>query len=84
VPDAVFFAQRQAEIEHLQSYYLPDLLHRFDDLEPSAGAPGQRPGCRGQPDRRGSVGGPALMNPAPLAPGFTAEEYLVACPVDAG
>jgi pyruvate,water dikinase len=31
--DETFFAQRHAEIERLRAYTVPDLFHRFDDLE---------------------------------------------------
>lgn len=33
LPDAKFLKQRRAEIENLKTYRLPDLFHRFDDLE---------------------------------------------------
>jgi rifampicin phosphotransferase len=33
VPGDAFFRKRAGEIEQLKTYHLPDLIHRFDDLE---------------------------------------------------
>jgi pyruvate,water dikinase len=90
-PDAVFFARRQQEIEHLQSYHLPDLLYRFDDLEQyRAGvtAASQETRLRGVSLTGGEVCGRAWVLAEPstaLPPGFTpATTILVARSVDAG
>jgi pyruvate,water dikinase len=91
VPEAAFFRQRQAEIEHLQSYNLPDLLHRFDDLElyrAGAASASQENRLAGVSLTGGEVRGRAWVLAEPstaLPPGFTAEmTILVARSVDAG
>ncbi|NJN96518.1 MAG: hypothetical protein HC875_21630 [Anaerolineales bacterium] len=91
VPDAAFFEQRKTEIEQLRSYHLPDLFHRFDDLEPyRAGAANTSPETRlrGVSLTGGEVRGRAwvLAEPSTALPsGFTAETtILVARAVDAG
>jgi pyruvate,water dikinase len=91
VPEAAFFEQRKAEIERLQSYHLPDLFHRFDDLEVyRAGAASASPGTRlrGVSLTSGEVQGRAWVLAEPsttLPPGFSAETtILVARAVDAG
>ncbi|GAB4454624.1 MAG: hypothetical protein Fur0044_49180 [Anaerolineae bacterium] len=91
VPEAAFFEQRKAEIEHLQSYHLPDLFHRFDDLEQyreGAASTGPETRLRGVSLTGGEVQGRAWVLAEPstaLPPGFTAETtILVARAVDAG
>lgn len=96
-PEATFFAGRRQEIERLGRYRLPDLLHRFDDLENySQGAPGPVGGGRSQDGARfrgisltgGEVQGRAwvLFEPQTNLPaGFTTDQtILVARSVDAG
>lgn len=91
VPDAAFFAERQQEIEHLQSYHLPDLFYRFDDLEQyraGAATASQETLLRGVSLTGGEVRGRAWVLAEPstnLPPGFTPETtILVARSVDAG
>jgi rifampicin phosphotransferase len=91
VPPAEFWRQRRQEIECLESYRLPDLFHRFDDLEGyRTGAEAINPANRliGVSLTRGEVRGRAwvLAEPSPaLPPGFTPETtILVARSVDAG
>jgi len=91
VPEAAFFEQRKAEIEHLQSYHLPDLFHRFDDLEQyreGAASTGPETRLRGVSLTGGEVQGRAwvLAEPSTALPSsFTAETtILVARAVDAG
>lgn len=92
-PEADFFAQRQQEIAHLQGYDLPDLFHRFDDLEQyhrdnrqETIHTGRR--LRGISLTTGEVRGWAwiLSEPgADLPEGYRAEQtILVARSVDAG
>ena len=90
-PDATFFDRRRQEIETLKGYDLPDLVHRFDDLEPyRAGAAGHTSGDHfsGLSLTAGQVTGRAWVLTAPdtnLPPGFTSEQtILVARSVDAG
>ncbi|MEM7344300.1 MAG: DUF3995 domain-containing protein [Chloroflexota bacterium] len=90
-PDSAFFEARQREIEQLQSYDLPDLFHRFDDLEQyRLGATDfsaeQR--LKGISLTGGQVEGHAWVLTEPstaLPPDFTAETtILIARSVDAG
>ncbi len=91
IPDAEFWAERKRDIEHLQSYHLPDLFYRFDDLEryhEGAGEVSQEKRLTGISLTSGEVRGRAWVLAEPsttLPPGFTAETtILVARSVDAG
>jgi pyruvate,water dikinase len=91
VPDAAFFRQRAAEIEHLSGYNLPDLFYRFDDLEryrAGAAPAGGETRLTGVSLTTGEIRGRAWVLAEPstsLPPGFTAETtILVARSVDAG
>ncbi len=90
-PDPGFFARRQAEIDDLKRYHLPDLLRRFDDLETFRDGALPLPAeaqLKGVSLTRGDVYGRAwvLDEPAARLPeGFEiAETILVARSVDAG
>jgi pyruvate,water dikinase len=91
VPDRAFFTPRKQEIERLHRYHLPDLFHRFDDLEKyREGTPEinleQR--LTGVSLTRGEVCGRAWVLAEPsttLPPGFSAQTtILVARVYDAG
>ncbi len=95
-PDDAFWTARAAEQEALAAYRMPDLLHRFDDVEryradarASDAHDAPRPArLRGLPLTPGTVTGHAwvLAEPATTLPdGFTpADTILVARSVDAG
>ncbi|HEX9921937.1 MAG TPA: PEP-utilizing enzyme, partial [Anaerolineae bacterium] len=90
-PDTAFFDRRRQEIEALKAYDLPDLIHRFDDLEQyRAGAAGHTSDDRfsGLSLTAGQVTGRAWVLTAPdtnLPSGFIPEQtILVARSVDAG
>jgi pyruvate,water dikinase len=88
--DETFFAQRHAEIERLRAYTVPDLFHRFDDLDAF------RPSLSAEPALRlsgisltlGTVQGKAWVLREPsisLPEGFEKHRtILVARSVDAG
>jgi pyruvate,water dikinase len=91
MPEAGFFASRQREIEHLERYRLPDLIHRFDDLENyrvGAEVLSQEVRLQGVSLTSGEVRGRAWVLAEPetaLPPDFTTEQtILVARSVDAG
>lgn len=89
IPGVEYFAERKAEIAELKQYRLPDLFHRFDDLEASREA-GTAPGdhLHGISLTDGIVAGRAwvLEEPESVLPdGFRPDEtVLVARSVDAG
>ncbi len=88
--DETFFAQRRAELEHLQSYTVPDLFYRFDDLDAYRQSLDTEPSLRlsGVSLTLGTVQGKAwvLREPSTNLPlGFEKETtILVARSVDAG
>jgi len=84
-PDAVFFAERIAEIARLKSLPVPDLLRRFDDLERELPPEARTPQLRGISLTTGEVAGRAwvLHEPAQPPP-FEPPVILVARSVDAG
>jgi phosphohistidine swiveling domain-containing protein len=93
LPDTKFLKQRRAEIERLKTYRLPDLFHRFDDLEEHrAGVENVADHCgeklTGVSLTRGEVSGqawvldePAVTLPDDFQPHLT---ILIARAVDAG
>jgi pyruvate,water dikinase len=88
--DETFFAQRHAEIERLRAYTVPDLFHRFDDLEAFHPSLDTEPALRlsGVSLTLGTVQGKAwvLREPQTHLPlGFEKDTtILVARSVDAG
>lgn len=91
VYDAAFIAARQAHFDALQQYDLPDLVHRFDDLEQyrtSEAAAARNGRLAGVSLTLGEVNGRAWVLKEPetrLPAGFAPEEtILVARSVDQG
>ncbi|MBO9309637.1 MAG: hypothetical protein J7551_07630 [Chloroflexi bacterium] len=84
-PDAAFFAERIAELARLKSLPVPDLLHRFDDLERELPPEARTPQLRGISLTTGEVAGRAwvLHEPAQPPP-FEPPVILVARSADAG
>lgn len=89
-PDAAFFAARQAQIDHLAGYRLPDLVYRLDDLD-AFRVPAEVPRhsrLTGLSLTEGALQGHAwvLHEPAATAPPAFIEQpiILVARSVDAG
>ncbi len=90
-PDAAFWGQRQAEIEAVRALNLPDVFHRFDDVEslpfppPEGDSPRPLQGIgltRGEVEGRAWVlGEPANQLPEGLV---SSETILVARAVDLG
>ncbi len=85
-PDTVFFAERIAEIARLKMLPVPDLLHRFDDLERDLPPEARTPHLRGISLTAGEVSGRAwvLQEPAQALPPLESPVILVARSVDAG
>ncbi|PJF37004.1 MAG: hypothetical protein CUN49_02510 [Candidatus Thermofonsia Clade 1 bacterium] len=85
-PDAVFFAERTAEIARLKRLPVPDLLHRFDDLERDLPPEARSPHLRGISLTVGEVVGRAwvLHEPTQTPPPFEPPVILVARSVDVG
>lgn len=92
-PDEAFWTRRNAEIEDLKAYRLPDLFRRYDDLESCRADQQASNGARASILRglsltRGSVEGRAWLLDEPsatLPEGFVPETtVLVARSVDAG
>ncbi|MFQ3536029.1 MAG: PEP-utilizing enzyme [Aggregatilineales bacterium] len=85
-PDAVFFAERAAEIARLKTLPVPDLLHRFDNLERASAPETNGPQLRGISLTTGQVCGRAwvLQEPSHAPPPFAPPVILVARSVDAG
>ncbi len=85
-PDAVFFAERTAEIARLKRLPVPDLLHRFDDLERDLPPEARSPRLRGISLTVGEVVGRAwvLHEPTQTPPPFEPPVIAVARSVDVG
>ncbi len=85
-PDSVFFAERIAEIARLKMLPVPNLLHRFDDLERDPPPEARTPHLRGISLTAGEVSGRAwvLQEPSQTPPPFDAPIILVARSIDIG
>ncbi len=87
--DSHFVAERRRHVEALAAIRLPDIVHRYDDLDTLGdGAADDRQSYRGVPLTKGSVEGMALRCDEPpdgLPPGHDpATTILIARSVDAG